>query len=59
MDCKGKGFLGVAFAAKEAPWNPLEHSYLWSVQLFLCDVLYEFGRCDGGGGGGVFIIKGE
>lgn len=52
MDCKGKGFLGVAFATKEASWNPLKHSYLWSVQPFLCDVLDEFGRCDGGGGAG-------
>lgn len=26
-----KGFLGVAFAMKEASWNPLKHSSLQSV----------------------------
>lgn len=28
---EGKGFLGVAFAMKEASWNPLKHSSLQCV----------------------------
>lgn len=53
-----EGVSWGCLCSSRASWNPLKHSDLWRAQPLLCDVLDEFGRCDGGGGGCVYHQRG-